>query len=93
MTRTTERPGPPTVFHERRTYRLRRVMDAARVAPLLALILWMIPLIWPQSGDGTVSSAKALIYVFVVWAGIILLTWGLSYLLAGEVDELSDSDT
>ena len=93
MTRVTERPGPPTVFHERRTYRRRRVMDAARVAPLLALILWMIPMIWPQSGDGTVSSAKALIYVFVVWAGIILITWGLSYLLAGEVDEPSDTDT
>lgn len=93
MTRTTERPGPPTVFHERRTYRRRRVMDAARVAPLLALILWMIPLIWPQTGDGTVSSATALIYIFLVWAGVILLTWGISRLLADEVDEPPDSET
>ena len=93
MKPTTDRPGPPSVFHERRTYRRRRVMDAARVAPLLALMLWMIPLIWPQSGDGTVNSAKALIYIFVVWAGIILLTWGLSYLLADEVDDPSDSET
>lgn len=93
MTRATDRPGSPTVFHERRTYRKRRVMDAARVTPVLALILWIIPMIWPQEGDGSVSSATALIYIFFVWAGIILLTWGLSRLLADVPDESSDSET
>lgn len=93
MNRPPNRPGSPTVFHERRTYRQRRVMDAARVAPVLALILWMIPLIWPQSGDGTVRSATALIYIFLVWAGVILLTWGLSRLLGHQVDEPPDPET
>lgn len=92
MSDRADRPGAPTVFHERRTYRRRRVMDAARVAPILALILWTIPLIWPQSGEGTVSSATALIYIFLVWAGIILLTGALSHLLADEVDEPPDSE-
>ncbi len=93
MKRETDRPGSPTVFHERRTYRRRRVMDAARVAPILALILWSVPLIWPQTGEGTVSSATALIYIFAVWGGVILLTWGLSRLLADEVDEPPDTET
>ncbi len=92
MIRATNRPGSPTVFHERRTYRRRRVMDAARVAPVLALLLWMIPMIWPQSGAGTVSSATALIYIFLVWAGVILLTWGLSRLLGDDAEDASDSD-
>ncbi|MCR9108788.1 hypothetical protein [Marivita sp. XM-24bin2] len=50
-------------------------------------------MIWPQTGDGTVSSATALIYIFLVWAGIIVLTWGLSRLLADEVDDASNADT
>lgn len=50
-------------------------------------------MIWPQEGDGSVSSATALIYIFFVWAGIILLTWGLSRLLADVPDESSDSET
>ncbi|PWL34215.1 MAG: hypothetical protein DCO97_15640 [Marivita sp. XM-24bin2] len=93
MTEPESRLGAPTVFHERRTYRRRRIMDAACVSPLLTLILWMIPMIWPQTGDGTVSSATALIYIFLVWAGIIVLTWGLSRLLADEVDDASNADT
>ncbi|MEN8659069.1 hypothetical protein [Marivita sp.] len=67
-------------------------MDAARVTPILALILWSLPLIWPQSGEGTVSSAIALIYIFAVWSGVILLTWGLSRQLANEMDEPPDSE-
>ncbi|WP_439124484.1 hypothetical protein [Marivita sp.] len=93
MREPTDRPGLPTVFHERRTYRRRRVMDAARLAPVLALVLWSLPLLWPQTGEDTVSSATALIYIFVVWAGIIVLTWGLSRLLAEEVDDPPDTDT
>lgn len=84
MTSGADRPGSPANFHEKRTYRRRRLTDAARLAPILALVLWLIPLIWPQSGAGTVSSATALIYIFLVWAGLIVMTWGLSRLLADD---------
>lgn len=89
MTEPTDRPGTPIVFHERRTYRLRRIMDAARLAPALAFVLWMLPMLWPQTGEDTVSSATALIYIFVVWAAVILLTWGLSRFL----NDPSDTET
>ena len=65
-------------------------MDAARMAPLLALALWCIPLVWPQSGEGHVSSATAIIYIFAVWAGVILLNFVLSTALAPSMDDPSD---
>jgi len=93
MTERKTRAGSQAVFHEKRTYRRRRVMDAARLVPVLALILWSVPLIWPQSGDGTVSSATALIYIFAVWAGIIVLTWGLSQVLSDRAQRHTGSET
>lgn len=92
MTETTDRPGSQTVFHEKRTYRRRRVMDAARMAPLLALFLWLVPLFWPQSGEGRVSSAAALIYIFGVWGSVIMLTLGLSRALGRGLDRDVDAD-
>ncbi|MFT6673850.1 MAG: hypothetical protein ACJAVM_000021 [Sulfitobacter sp.] len=35
------------IFLERRSYRMRRMMDAVRLLPLLGLCLWMVPLLWP----------------------------------------------
>ena len=34
-----DRPRRPSLFLERRTYRRRRLMDAARLLPLLGLLL------------------------------------------------------
>ena len=93
MKPTPDRPGPPNAFEEKRTYRRRRLMDAARVAPLLALALWMLPLIWPQTGESTVSSATALVYIFVVWSAVIVLTWALSRGLGDGDDTSPDQDT
>jgi hypothetical protein len=92
MTQQTERSGKPPVFHGKRAYRLRRLMDAARLAPLLALMLWLLPLFWPQSGDGRISSATALIYIFGVWAGVIALTWSLSRALGKMPENHADAD-
>ncbi|SHH87248.1 DUF6611 family protein [Marivita hallyeonensis] len=92
MSEPADRPKPSPVFHEKRTYRQRRLMDAARLAPILALLLWLLPLIWPQSGDARVSSAAALIYIFAVWAGVIVLTFGLSRALGSRMEDDPGSD-
>ena len=71
--------GPP-LFLERGTYRLRRVMDAVRLLPLLGLVLWMIPLLWPSAGDpsgATVPMSRALLYIFAVWAVLIVASGAL----------------
>ncbi|MEX0367654.1 MAG: hypothetical protein AB3N22_16405 [Ruegeria sp.] len=72
-------PEPHTpLFLERRSYRRRRVMDAMRLLPVLGVLLWLVPVLWPNAADGPdapgpVSMSGAVVYVFVVWAGLILV--------------------
>lgn len=68
------------IFLERRSYRLRRLLDAMRLLPVLALALWMVPLMWPlQDVAGSevsgISTGTALRYLFWVWFGLIVTTW------------------
>lgn len=64
-------PNSP-VFLERASYKRRRLIDAARLLPVLGALLWAIPLLW-RSGEGT-SNATALMYVFGVW--VLLIVFG-----------------
>ena len=64
------RPPKGPVFLERRSYRRRRLVDAARLVPMMGAALWLVPLLWP---DGAMSST-AMLYVFGVWAALIVLT-------------------
>ncbi len=59
------------VFLERRGYRRRRVMDAARVLPVVGAFLLLMPLLWAGAHGGVASTAGAGIYVFAVWGGLI----------------------
>ncbi|MGR3271017.1 hypothetical protein DU478_14460 [Thalassococcus profundi] len=86
-----DRPRRPSLFLERRTYRRRRLMDAARLLPLLGLLLWCIPLLWPSGPEG-VTSSGALTYIFCVWLGLILVAFGLALRLRSEeVDKLPEA--
>ncbi|APE43846.1 hypothetical protein BOO69_10790 [Sulfitobacter alexandrii] len=63
------------MFLERRSYRRRRLMDAVRMWPLVGLALWMLPLLWPLSGDDSGAAmpmSSALRYLFGVWVVLIL---------------------
>ncbi len=64
------------VFLARQTYRMRRMMDAVRVLPLLGLALWMVPLMWPlpqgAGEDSGMAMSKGLLYLFGVWAAMVL---------------------
>lgn len=74
--------GP--VFLERSSYRRRRMMDALRLVVVLGVILWMIPVIWPDGRDQQVqgvSTSHALFYVFGVWGVLIALAALLARLL------------
>ena len=59
--------SPRAVFLERASYRRRRLRDGARLLPVVGLVAVMIPLLWPQG-----RSAAALVYLFAVWAGLVL---------------------
>ncbi|MEC3860387.1 hypothetical protein VK792_03750 [Mesobacterium sp. TK19101] len=72
----------PPVFVERQTYRQRRVMDAARMLPILGAFLWLLPLLWFSSGGGPATS-RAVLYIFGVWC---LLIFGAALLSKGLRD-------
>jgi hypothetical protein len=66
------------VFLERRTYRKNRLQDAARLLPVLGMILFFGPVFISddtggEAGAGT-GLAEWLVYCFVVWAMLIALT-------------------
>ena len=68
---------PTSVFLERDTYRRRRIMDAARILPLVGVALFAVPLLWGNANDPTdtsepVSTSVAVFYIFGVW-GILIV--------------------
>lgn len=70
-------PSSP-VFLERRSYRRRRMQDAQRLLPVLGMLLWMVPVLWPTRDEtGHVTMSAAIYYVFGVWCVLIGLSFGL----------------
>ena len=75
------------VFLVRESYRRRRLGDAARLVPILGLILLLVPALWASNNRTEV----AIIYIFSVWALLIVLIGAISRNLSKG--ELSDEDT
>ena len=72
-------PRPPEpVFLERQSYRRRRIGDAAKLLPILWLVLFLIPVLW--AGEGT--TAGGFVFVFTVWALLIAVVAVVSRYLA-----------
>lgn len=59
-----ERP----LFLERASFRRRRLGDAARVLPVLAMLLVLLPVWWAPRA---VSYAGGAVWFFVLWAALI----------------------
>ena len=82
------------VFLERQNYRLRRMIDAIRLLPFLGVLLWMVPLGWPNPTDtgggaaGGVPMSVALKYLFGVWMLLVLLGWLLWRRTAERVQQM-----
>ncbi|WP_282119969.1 hypothetical protein [Ruegeria atlantica] len=66
----------PSLFLERQSYRRRRLMDAARLLPILGAALVAIPLLWPSQGssDDGVPLSSAILYIFTCWALLIIIS-------------------
>lgn len=69
--------APRALFLARRSYRLRRLRDAARMLPLLGAFLFLLPVL-RGSGD----LAEEVVYLFVVWPLLIVAAFVLSRALA-----------
>lgn len=80
------------MFLERRRYRLRRLTDAAYLLPLIGFILWALPAIRNPNMAAPRSTADGIIYLFLVWAGLILSALTLSLALRRAEKNLDRAD-
>jgi hypothetical protein len=63
------------MFLERRTYRQNRLQDAARLLPVLAVVMFFAPIfIRGDAEAGGPALSSWLVYYFAVWLGLIGLT-------------------
>lgn len=62
------------LFLERASFRRRRLSDAARVLPVLALLLILVPVWWVPD---RVSFTGGAIWLFGLWAMLIAAIWAL----------------
>lgn len=82
-----ERPRQP-LFLARQSYRQRRLMDAARLLPVLGAFLFLLPVLWgprPGTVEGRATASDG-IYIFLAWAGLILAAFLMSRALAAHAD-------
>lgn len=79
------------VFVERQTYRRRRLQDAARFLPIVGMVLFMVPLLWPRGDGAGVGMSSALTYIFLCWAGLVGAAFVFSlYLRSDQTGDGSD---
>jgi hypothetical protein len=64
------RPKPP-VFLARAPYRRRRLRDAARLLPVVGVVLLLLPLLWTEAARISLTAGDV-IYFFAVWTGLIV---------------------
>lgn len=64
----------PSLFLERQSYRRRRLADAARLLPFLGAAVFALPLLWPDTGEEAMPMSSAVLYVFVCWGALILVS-------------------
>lgn len=61
---------PDTERETRAQIRRRRVLDLLRFLPVIGLWAWMLPSLW--SAQGGLPTSSALLYIFGVWAALVL---------------------
>ena len=77
------------LFLGRASFRLRRLRDASRMLPVVALLLLMLPLL--KGGAEDARTSGVLLYLFGLWAMLVLFSAILSVQIIGTDDDRSGS--
>ena len=70
-----------TEFLERSSYRQRRIRDGARLLPIVALVLMVLPLMWPRDSPDQSLTSSGIIYIFALWILLVVAAYSLSRVL------------
>lgn len=68
-------------FLERAGYRQRRMRDGARLLPLFAIVMMILPLMWPRETPDQSLTSTSMVYLFSLWAGLVVVAFILSRVL------------
>lgn len=80
------RPPHSPQFLARGTYRIRRLMDAARFLPVLGLVLLLLPLMRYDHGTDAPATAAESVYLFLVWIALVVAAFAMSLGLRRTLD-------
>lgn len=75
------------LFLPRPEYRRRRLVDAARLLPVLGGFLMLLPILWAPALTEARDTARDGIYLFVIWAMLVGLAAWLAPGLADAADD------
>ncbi len=82
--------GQDGIFLERKIYRRRRLIDGAKLLPLLAGLMFLLPaLIAGAQSEGGASTATRLVYFFFVWLAMIMAAATVARTLDRSENELA----
>lgn len=83
-------------FLERNSYRQRRFRDGARMLPLFAAVLMLLPLMWPREAPDQSLTSNSMIYLFGLWIMLVIVAYLLSKVLrfvGGDSDPESTKES
>ena len=75
------------LFVEPRNYRARRMVDGLRILPIVGIFLIAMPLFWGGS-ETPIKSSNVMLFVFGVWAILILTNCIMTRRIGKERDSL-----
>jgi len=76
------------IFLARQSYRRRRLGDAAKLLPVVGAILLLMPIL----SGGVTRTSGGLLYIFAVWAILIILNALVSRRLVQSISESEESE-
>ena len=74
---TGEPRGGKATTQERRSAQRRRLTDISKLLPVLGILLFAVPLLWPAGEAGPaepVAMSSAISYIFLAWAALVGLS-------------------
>ncbi len=84
-----------SLYLARRSYRRRRLIDAARLLPLMGVVLFLLPLLWAPAEAPETATARQGLYVLAVWFALVVAALVLARRLPrgddGRDDESEDA--